>query len=199
MATGAAAAATAGWACRWRMSNNINKPSYLAAARRQCKTTRRMRNFLVVIILRASERTERQALAPSPVAACCWSCPWSYQLAAEGVLCRQEEEGQPTRATRATRQPAKLFGRRRWLRLGFMRLNFTPYCVVAAGGLKTISDGISFYLFIVDFLFISIRQPVARQRREQPKPHSNSFQLRVESGRGCCLNWLRSLNGLCLG
>lgn len=42
-----------------RMSNNINKPPYLAAARRQCKTTRRMRNFLVVIILRPSERASQ--------------------------------------------------------------------------------------------------------------------------------------------
>lgn len=88
---------------------------------------------------------------------------------------------EPTRATRATRQPAKLFGRRRWLRLGFMRLNFTPYCVVAAGGLKTISDGILFYLFIVDsLLFISIRQ-----WREQPKPHSNWSLAAVVVLIGC--------------
>lgn len=40
-----------------RMSNNINKPPYLAAARRQCKTTRRMRNMLVVIILQPSKRS----------------------------------------------------------------------------------------------------------------------------------------------
>lgn len=49
----------------WRMSNNINKPPYLAAARRQCKTTRRMRNFLVVIILRPSERASKRASEPT--------------------------------------------------------------------------------------------------------------------------------------
>lgn len=41
-----------------------------------------------------------------------------------------------------TQQLAKVFGRR----LGFMRLNFTPYCIagVPVGGLETISDVFSY-------------------------------------------------------
>lgn len=41
-----------------------------------------------------------------------------------------------------TQQLAKVFGRR----LGFMRLNFTPYCIagVPVGDLKTISDVFSY-------------------------------------------------------
>lgn len=79
----------------------------------------------------------------------------------------------------------KLFRRQRWLRLGFMRLNFTPYCVagavvaVALGGLKTISEGILFLIYF--FFHLPGRGGLLRK---QPKPHYNP-ELELESARGC--------------
>lgn len=131
-----------------RMSNNINKPPYLAAARRQCKTTRRMRNFLVVIILRPSERASKRA---------------NFLALSTGLRHRKRrpldgtgrEQGR-VEGRNGTQQLAKVFGRR----LGFMRLNFTPYCIagVPVGGLKTISDVFS-YSALSPTLFGSLFRP----------------------------------------
>jgi len=123
------------WAA-WRMSNNINKPPYLA--RRQCKTTRRMRNFLVVIILRLSERTRPERERESQLFSLInWLKAFQAKSRSRSRCRSRSWQLEPGRNSTTGR---KVFGPSSWIyALEFHTLLHCRHRDVVVG-LKTISD-----------------------------------------------------------